>query len=111
TIALSYGGRAGIVAAARAIAAKGAAGRLDTDSIDELLIGDPLFTAGLPDSDLLIRTSGGQRISNILLWPCAFAELVFTKTLWPDFGRADLEKAIEEYCGRERRYGATIGGR
>jgi undecaprenyl diphosphate synthase len=109
TIALSYGGRAEIVAAARAIAAKAAAGRLPAEAIDETVIGDHLFTAELPDPDLLIRTSGEQRISNFLLWQCAYAELVFTKTLWPDFGRADLEGAIAEYCGRERRYGATIG--
>jgi undecaprenyl diphosphate synthase len=111
TIALSYGGRAEIVAAARTIAERVAEGRLSPQSIDELLIGDHLFTRDLPDPDLLIRTSGEQRISNFLLWQCAYAELVFTKTLWPDFGRADLKGAIAEYCGRERRYGATIGGR
>jgi len=111
TIALSYGGRAELVAAARAIAAKVAAGRLAVDAIDETVISDHLFTAELPDPDLLIRTSGEQRISNFLLWQCAYAELVFTKTLWPDFGRADLQVAIDEYRGRERRYGAGIGGR
>ena len=66
---------------------------------------------GLPDPDLLIRTSGEQRISNFLLWQCAYSELVFTKTLWPDFGKSDLEQAIDEYRGRERRYGARIGSR
>jgi len=109
TVALSYGGRAEIVAATRAIAAKVAAGNLAVDSVDEDLIADHLFTADLPDPDLLIRTSGEQRISNFLLWQCAYAELVFTKTLWPDFGRSDLEKAIADYCGRERRYGASVG--
>jgi undecaprenyl diphosphate synthase len=64
-----------------------------------------------PDVDLLIRTSGEQRISNFLLWQCAYAELVFTKTLWPDFGRADLEQAVADYGGRERRYGASVGSR
>jgi undecaprenyl diphosphate synthase len=93
TIALSYGGRAEIVTAARAIAGKVAAGRLAPEAIDEDLIAAHLFTADLPDPDLLIRTSGEQRISNFLLWQCAYAELVFTKTLWPDYGRADLEQA------------------
>jgi undecaprenyl diphosphate synthase len=109
TIALSYGGRAEIVAATRAIAAKVAAGNLPVEAIDEDLIAGHLLTADLPDPDLLIRTSGEQRISNFLLWQCAYAELVFTKTLWPDFGRNDLEEAIAEYCGRERRYGASVG--
>ena len=109
TIALSYGGRAEIVAATRAIAAEVAAARLTVAAIDEALIAGHLFTADLPDPDLLIRTSGEQRISNFLLWQCAYAELVFTKTLWPDFGRGDLEEAIADYCGRERRYGASVG--
>jgi undecaprenyl diphosphate synthase len=109
TIALSYGGRAEIVAAARAIAAKVAAGRLPVAAVDEDLIAGHLFTADLPDPDLLIRTSGEQRLSNFLLWQCAYAELVFTKTLWPDFGRGDLEQAIADYCCRERRYGASVG--
>ena len=111
TIALSYGGRAEIVAATRAIAAEVAAGRLAAEAIDEDLIAGHLFTSELPDPDLLIRTSGEQRISNFLLWQCAYAELVFTKTLWPDFGRGDLEGAIADYCGRERRYGASVGSR
>src|ERR1051326_4716738 len=99
TIALSYGGRAEIVAALRAIAEKVAAGDLRPAALDEDDIGRHLFTADLPDPDLLIRTSGEQRISNFLLWQCAYSELVFTKTLWPDFGRADLEQAIADYCG------------
>ena len=111
TIALSYGGRAEIVAATRAIAAEVAAGRLCVEAVDEDLIAGHLFTADLPDPDLLIRTSGEQRISNFLLWQCAYAELVFTKTLWPDFGRSDLEQAIADYCCRERRYGASVGSR
>jgi undecaprenyl diphosphate synthase len=111
TIALSYGGRAEIVAAARAIALKVAEGSLSLEAVDEDLIAGHLFTADLPDPDLLIRTSGEQRISNFLLWQCAYAELVFTKTLWPDFGRSDLEGAIADYCGRERRYGASVGSR
>jgi len=111
TVALSYGGRAEIVAAARTIAAKAAAGQVAIGQIDEELISRHLFTAELPDPDLLIRTSGEQRISNFMLWQCAYAELVFTKTLWPDFGRSDLEQAIADYCGRERRYGASVGSR
>jgi undecaprenyl diphosphate synthase len=111
TIALSYGGRAEMVAAARAIAAKVAAGEVALDRIDEALFAAHLFTADLPDPDLLIRTSGEQRLSNFLLWQCAYAELVFTKTLWPDFGRDDLERAIGEYGCRERRYGASVGSR
>jgi len=111
TIALSYGGRAEIVAAMRAIAAEAAAGRLAAEAVDEDLIAGHLFTADLPDPDLLIRTSGEQRISNFLLWQCAYAELVFTKTLWPDFGRSDLEAAIADYRCRERRYGASVGSR
>jgi undecaprenyl diphosphate synthase len=75
------------------------------------MIARHLFTADIPDPDLLIRTSGEQRISNFLLWQCAYAELVFTKTLWPDFGRGDLEEAIADYRGRERRYGASVGSR
>jgi len=111
TIALSYGGRADIAAAARAIAVKVKSGKLPLDAIDEELIASHLFTADLPDPDLLIRTSGEQRLSNFLLWQCAYAELVFTKALWPDFGRADLEAAIADYCGRERRYGTSVGSR
>jgi undecaprenyl diphosphate synthase len=109
TVALSYGGRAEIAAAARAIAAGVRSGDLPLDAVDEELIARHLFTAELPDPDLLIRTSGEQRISNFLLWQCAYAELVFTKTLWPDFGRSDLEQAITDYCCRERRYGTSVG--
>ncbi len=111
TMALSYGGRAEIVAAARAIAARAAAGALAVETIDEAAFAGQLFTADLPDPDLLIRTSGEQRISNFLLWQCAYAELVFTPTLWPDFGKSDLERAIAEYSARELRYGARVGSR
>jgi len=105
TVALSYGGRAEIVAAVRSIARQVASGTL------EACFARHLFTADLPDPDLLIRTSGEQRISNFLLWQCAYAELVFTKTLWPDFAKSDFDQAIDEYCRRERRYGATIDSR
>ncbi|HXC11968.1 MAG TPA: isoprenyl transferase [Stellaceae bacterium] len=111
TMALSYGGRAEIAAAVQAIAAQAVEGSLAVDAIDEDCFARHLFTVGLPDPDLLIRTSGEQRISNFLLWQCAYSELVFTKTLWPDFGKSDLERAIDEFRGRERRYGARVGSR
>ncbi len=91
TMALSYGGRAEIVAAVRAIAAQVAQGSLAVDAVDEDCLARHLFTVDLPDPDLLIRTSGEQRISNFLLWQCAYSELVFTKTLWPDFAKSDLD--------------------
>lgn len=108
TVALSYGGRAEIVRAVQRIAGEVAAGELAASAVDEDCFARHLFTADLPDPDLLIRTSGEQRISNFLLWQCAYTELVFTKTLWPDFARADLDAAVDEYCGRERRYGASV---
>jgi undecaprenyl diphosphate synthase len=111
TIALSYGGRAEIVAAVRAIAQRVQSGSLASEAIDEDCFARHLFTANLPDPDLLIRTSGEQRISNFLLWQSAYSEFVFTKTLWPDFSKRDLEEAIDEFCGRERRYGASLGPR
>jgi undecaprenyl diphosphate synthase len=111
TIALSYGGRDEIIAAMRALAEKAAGGVLRPSAIDEAMVSRHLFTADIPDPDLLIRTSGEQRISNFLLWQCAYSELVFTKTLWPDFGPADLEQAIADYGGRDRRYGASVGSR
>ena len=109
TMALSYGGRAEIVAAVRTIAQKAASGNLEAELVDEECFSRHLFTAELPDPDLLIRTSGEQRISNFLLWLCAYSELVFAKTLWPDFSKRDLEQAIDEFCGRERRYGTSVG--
>jgi undecaprenyl diphosphate synthase len=110
-IALSYGGRAEIARAARLIAEDVRYGRIDAASIDEACVARYLLTAGIPDPDLVIRTSGEQRISNFLLWQTAYAELVFTSTLWPDFGKSDLEKALRDYHGRERRYGASVGSR
>jgi undecaprenyl diphosphate synthase len=111
TMALSYGGRAEIVEAIRTIAQRIACGEIASEAIDEECVARHLFTSELPDPDLLIRTSGEQRISNFLLWQCAYSELVFTKTLWPDFSKRDLEQAIDEFCGRERRYGASVGSR
>ena len=106
-VALSYGGRAEIAEAARCIAEGVRAGRIDPAAVDEDLFERFLYTADMPDPDLLIRTSGEKRISNFLLWQCAYAELVFLERLWPDFTRDDLESAITEYHGRDRRYGAA----
>jgi undecaprenyl diphosphate synthase len=111
TVALSYGGRAEIVRAARAVAEQAKAGALPLEAIDERLFARHLLTADMPDPDLVIRTSGEQRISNFLLWQTAYSELVFTGTLWPDFGKSDLEKALRDYHGRERRYGTSLGTR
>jgi len=107
TVALSYGGRAEIAGAARRIAEEATAGCLDPATVDETLFARYLLTRDIPDPDLLIRTSGEKRISNFLLWQCAYAELVFVDRLWPDFARDDLEEAIREYHGRDRRYGAA----
>ena len=111
SIALSYGGRAEIALAARRLAEDVVAGNLAPDAIDEEAFAARLLTAGIPDPDLLIRTSGEQRISNFLLWQTAYAELVFTPTLWPDFAKGDLEKAVRDFHGRDRRYGASVGSR
>jgi len=106
-IALSYGGRAEITEAARILAAKAQAGEIDAADIDEELFDNCLYTKDIPDPDILIRTSGEQRISNFLLWQLAYAEFVFLDTLWPDFSKQDFEGAIASYHSRERRYGAT----
>jgi undecaprenyl diphosphate synthase len=106
-IALSYGSRQEITAAVRELARKVAAGELTPDSIDEEMLQERLYTADMPDPDLIVRTSGEQRISNFLLWQSAYAEFVFTDVLWPDFSREKLEDSIEEFSRRERRYGAT----
>lgn len=106
-LALSYGGRQEIVEAARSLARDVAEGRISPEDIDEESISDRLTTAGVPDPDLIIRTSGEQRISNFLLWQGAYAELVFMDTLWPDFGRNELEAAIRDFHGRDRRFGTA----
>jgi undecaprenyl diphosphate synthase len=111
TIALSYGGRAEIARAARLIAGAVKAGDLAPEAVDEAVFARYLLTADMPDPDLVIRTSGEQRISNFLLWQTAYSELVFTGTLWPDFGKGDLEKAVRDYHARDRRYGASVGPR
>ena len=99
-MALNYGGRQDILQAVQAMIENPGKGQ----SLEEQFAGH-LMTAGFPDPDILIRTSGEQRISNFLLWQCAYTEFVFTDVLWPDFGKSDLEAALAEYAGRERRYG------
>jgi undecaprenyl diphosphate synthase len=107
TIAFNYGGQSEIVRAARRLAAAAAAGDIAPSAIDERLFEQNLDTADLPPPDLIIRTSGEQRMSNFLLWQAAYAELVFLDILWPDFDRAALERAINEFQRRERRFGGS----
>lgn len=104
-IALNYGARAEIVHAARQLCMDVKAGTVDPESIDEDAIAARLYTTGLPDVDLLIRTSGEMRLSNFLLWQNAYAEMVFPPQLWPDFTVAHYQQALKEYAGRERRFG------
>lgn len=104
-IALSYGGRQDIVFAARELARLAKADEVDIEKIDEDFFSRYLMTRGIPDPDLMIRTSGESRISNFLMWQLAYAELFFTNTLWPDFGRKDMEEAVAFFNGRDRRYG------
>jgi undecaprenyl diphosphate synthase len=106
-LALSYGGRQDIVSAARELARRVRAEEINPDQIDEDFFAQHLSTKNIPDPDLMIRTSGESRISNFLLWQCAYAELYFTETLWPDFSRKEFEKAVAFYGGRERRYGGV----
>jgi undecaprenyl diphosphate synthase len=108
-IALNYGGRDEITEAVRILAQKVADGRLPADAISEALIAHSLTTVGIPDPDLIIRTSGEKRLSNFLLWQSAYSELLFLDVLWPDFSKADLEQAITEFHRRDRRYGAVAG--
>jgi undecaprenyl diphosphate synthase len=108
-LALSYGGRQEIAAAMRSMAKEIVEKRLDPAEIDVDTVRGYLSTADIPDPDLLIRTSGEQRISNFLLWQLAYTEFVFLDTLWPDFSTEDLRRAIGEYNSRERRYGAAVG--
>ncbi|MBL8832962.1 MAG: isoprenyl transferase [Rhodospirillales bacterium] len=108
-VALSYGSRDEIVAAARSLAAAARRGEVDPDAIDEAAFNARLYTADIPDPDLLVRTSGEKRISNFLLWQSAYTEFVFLDVLWPDFGRREFEAAIAEFGRRDRRYGAVVG--
>lgn len=104
-VALNYGARIEIVEAARSLAREAAVGTLDPDAVDEELFASRLFTADIPDPDLLIRTSGEMRVSNFLLWQIAYSELWVTPTLWPDFDRTDLLRAVVDYEKRDRRFG------
>ena len=107
-LAFNYGSRLEIVDAVQRISRAVQNGELAVDDINEQTVSDALYTKGLPDPDLLIRTSGEQRISNFLLWQLSYAELYFTDKLWPDFDAKELKKAIMDYQGRERRFGALI---
>ncbi|HID96823.1 MAG TPA: isoprenyl transferase [Thermodesulfobacteriaceae bacterium] len=104
-LALSYGGRSELARAARRLAEECLKGRLRPEEIDEDVLADRLYTSGLPDPDLLIRTSGEYRLSNFLLFQAAYSELYITPVLWPDFSREEFMKALEEYQKRERRFG------
>jgi len=109
TVALNYGGRQDLVRACAEVAADVAAGRLAPDRIDEEAVDSRLYMAGIPDPDLVVRTSGEMRLSNFLLWQSAYAELYFTDVLWPDFTPAEFVRAIDAYQRRERRYGGRRG--
>ncbi len=106
TIALNYGSRDEIIRAVRAMAKDSAEGRLKPEEITEQMLSEYLDTAGIPNPDLLIRTSGEERLSNFLLWQMAYTEFYFTDVLWPDFNKKELIKAIEKYSQRDRRYGS-----
>ncbi len=109
TIALSYGGRHELTRVARLLAEKAVRGEIAPDDIDEEMFAGHLYTHGLPDPDILIRTSGEQRISNFLPWQLAYTEFIFLDILWPDFSKQDFDAAIADYLGRDRRYGASRG--
>jgi len=105
TLALGYGGRSEIVDAVKSIVGRAQKGEIKESDISENTFGNYLYTNTMPDPDLLIRTSGEMRISNFLLWQISYSEIYLTKKLWPDFKRKDLEEAIEDFQGRQRRYG------
>ncbi|HEX5772868.1 MAG TPA: isoprenyl transferase [Geomobilimonas sp.] len=107
TLALSYGSRQEIIRAARQLAGDVAAGRITLDEVNEALFNGYLYTADMPDPDLLIRTSGEMRISNFLLWQLAYTELYYCDVNWPDFGKKELHRALHDYQSRERRFGQT----
>ncbi len=107
TLALSYGGRQEILDATRKIAGNLERGRIRADEISEQMISDSLYSKGMPDPELLIRTSGEYRVSNFLLWQIAYTEIYITQTLWPDFGKDEYLEALQEFQRRERRFGGT----
>jgi len=106
-LAVNYGSRSEVVDACRALAARVRDGRLAPEEIDERLLGEHLYTAGVPDPDLLIRTAGEMRLSNFLLWQASYAEIYVTEVLWPEFRRAEFLAALREFARRERRFGRT----
>ncbi len=106
-LALSYGSRQEILTAVRRIASKVIAGELTLDNVDETCMDNHLYTAGIPDPDLLIRTSGEMRISNFLLWQLSYTEIFISNKLWPDFRQQEMAEAINEYSRRQRRFGAV----
>ncbi|BDZ46656.1 isoprenyl transferase [Naasia aerilata] len=108
TMCVNYGGRTEIADAVRGIADDVAAGRLKPSAVSEKLIQRRLYVPDVPEVDLLVRSSGEQRTSNFLVWQAAYAEMVFLNTLWPDFSRLDLWRAIEQYADRDRRFGGAI---
>jgi undecaprenyl diphosphate synthase len=110
-LALNYGSRTEIADAARALAREVAAGRRDPESIDESALAEHLYTAGIPDPDLLVRTAGEMRVSNYLLWQISYAELHVTEVLWPDFTLAHLHRALADFACRERRFGGVVAAR
>ena len=110
-LAINYGSRGEMVDAVRALAHKVKAGELDPDSISEETISGALYTAGMPDPDLLVRTAGEMRVSNYLLWQISYAELWVTQTFWPEFGAAQLHEALRDYGARERRFGGLTAPR
>jgi undecaprenyl diphosphate synthase len=107
-LAINYGGRTELIDAVREVARQVREGKLELDAIDEAVIGNALYTAGMPDPDLLIRTAGEMRVSNFLLWQISYAELWVTDRCWPDFDRAILHQALHDYSGRERRFGGIL---
>lgn len=108
TLALSYGSRDELVSMTRTIAEKVKKGEIDPDDVSEELISEHLYTAGIPDPDLMIRTSGEMRISNFLMWQLSYAEICFTNTFWPDFGEEEYKGLLLDYQNRERRFGKVL---
>jgi undecaprenyl diphosphate synthase len=108
TVAINYGGRDELIRATRALVARAAAGDLGPQALDEAALAGALDTAGIPDPDLVIRTSGETRVSNFLLWQAAYAEYEFTQTLWPDFSPAELQSILARFGSRERRFGGVV---
>jgi undecaprenyl diphosphate synthase len=108
-LAINYGGRAELADTVQALARRVKAGTLDPEDIDETIISEALYTAGMPDPDLLIRTAGEMRVSNFLLWQISYAELWVTDKCWPDFDAATLHEALHDYAGRTRRFGGLKG--